>query len=158
MIEDQPTAALIARGRELTATIAASKRELEAIEAILRSRALAMPHEPLADKHREGRRATLKDADQQVAVVFESDILKASFAADSPTAKELLPLLDAKQTRQLFKSKTTYERANKDGQKFRLHCADVLGTELSATVIDLLKDRDRNGIVKSKTVIEWKQP
>ncbi len=156
MFEDQPTAALIAKGRELNTIIATAKRELETIESILRSRALAMPHEPLADKHREGRRAQLKDADQQVAVVFESDILKASFAADSPTAKEVLPLLDAKQTRQLFKSKTTYERSTKDGQKFRLHCAEILGSELSATVIDLLKDRDKNGIVKSKTVIEWK--
>jgi hypothetical protein len=156
MFEDQPTAALIAKGRELNTIIANAKRELETIESILRSRALAMPHEPLADKHREGRRATLKDEDQQVAVVFESDILKASFAADSPTAKEVLPLLDATQTRQLFKSKTTYERSTKDGQKFRLHCAEILGSELSATVIDLLKDRDKNGIVKSKTVIEWK--
>lgn len=156
MFEDQPTAVLIAKGRELTATIAKAKRELEAIECILRSRARAMPHEPLADKNREGRRAQLKDEDQQVAVVFESDILKASFAADSPTAKQVLPLLDARQTRTLFKSKTTYERSTKDGQKFRLQCAEVLGSELSATVIDLLKDRDRNGIVKSKTVVEWK--
>jgi hypothetical protein len=155
MSDHLSTAALIARGRELNARISADKRELDLIENTLRSRALAMPHEPLADGNREGRRATLRDGEQMVAVLFESDILKASFVSDSPVAKAVLPILDIDQTSALFKVKTTYERLVKDGHKFRLHCAEILPSALAANVIDLLKDRDRNGIVKSKSVIEW---
>lgn len=156
MFDHLTTAELIARGRELTTTITNAERELKAIEEILRSRALAMPHEPLADGNREGRRAMLRDGEEHVAVLFESDILKASFASDSPVAKAVLPLLDSAQISALFKKRTTYERAVKDGHKFRLQCAELLPAELSAQVIDLLKDRDRNGIVKSKSVVEWK--
>lgn len=156
MFDHLTTSELIARGRELTTTITNAERELKAIEEILRSRALAMPHEPLADGNREGRRAMLRDGDEHVAVLFESDILKASFASDSPVAKAVLPLLDSAQISALFKKRTTYERAVKDGHKFRLQCAELLPAELSAQVIDLLKDRDRNGIVKSKSVVEWK--
>ena len=152
------TAALIARGRELTTLIAAAEIELKAIEDTLRSRALAMPHEPLSQGNREGRRARLRDADQEVTVLFESDVLKASFAADSPVAKDLLPLLHPSQTAALFKVKTTYERGIKDGHKFRLQCAELLPADTAARIIDLLKDRDRNGIVKSKSVVEWKTP
>ncbi|MDP3850498.1 MAG: hypothetical protein Q8Q59_08350 [Luteolibacter sp.] len=156
MFDQLSTEQLIHRGRQLCTVIAESKLELDAIEQVLRDRALAMPHEPLADGNREGRRATLRDGIQQVAVLFESDILKASFVSDSPVAKAVLPLLDADQVKALFRKKTTYERAVKDGHKFRLQCADLLPGELAAQVIDLLKDRDRNGIVKSKSVIEWK--
>lgn len=156
MFDHLTTAELIARGRELTTTITNAERELKEIESVIRSRALAMPHEPLADGNREGRRAVLRDGEEKVAVLFESDVLKASFASDSPVAKAVLPLLSPAQTSTLFKKKTTFERAVKDGHKFRLQCAEVLPPEVAATVIDQLKDRDRNGIVKSKSVVEWK--
>ena len=156
MLDHVPTARLIARGIELAEIIAESKAELELIEDTLRSRALAMPHEPLADGNRDGRRARLRDGDEQVTVLFESDILKASFASDSPVAKSVLKLLATDQVASLFKVKTTYERGVKDGHKFRLQCGELLGTETAAKLIDLLKDRDRNGIVKSKSAVEWK--
>jgi hypothetical protein len=149
------TAQLIARGRELQATIANAEAELKLIESILRTRALAMPHEPLAQGNREGRRARLRDEQEELTVLFESDVLKASFAAESPIAKSILGLLEPEQLRTLFKKKTTYERTVKDGHKFRLHAGEILGPELAANIIDILKDRDKNGIVKSKTVIEW---
>lgn len=98
----------------------------------------------------------LRDGKELLTVLFESDVLKASFASDSPVAKAVLPLLDAEQTAAIFKVRTTYERAVKDGHKFRLQCADLLPADIAAKLIDLLKDRDRNGIVKSKSVIEWK--
>jgi hypothetical protein len=150
------TSALIARGRELNATITAAQTELKHIEAELRHRALAMPHEPLADGNREGRRATLKDGTEALTVLFESDILKASFDATSPTAGALLPLLNHDQITSLFRCKTTYERTQKDGHKFRILCTETLPADLASLVIDKLKDRDKNGIVKSKSVIEWK--
>jgi len=156
MFDHLNTAQIIARGRELNRIISDSKDELELIEDILRSRALAMPHEPLSEGNREGRRARLRDGDEEVTVLFESDILKASFAADSPIAKAVLPLLNSEQTASIFKVKTTYERSVKDGHKFRLQCGELLPAETAAKLIDLLKDRDRNGIVKSKSVIEWK--
>ena len=68
----------------------------------------------------------------------------------------VLPLLPKGQISNLFRCKTTYERSVKDGHKFRLQCAELLAPDLAALVIDKLKDRDRNGIVKSKSVIEWK--
>ena len=156
MFDHLTTAHLIARGRELTATIAAAEIELKQIEETLRSRALAMPHEPLAQGNREGRRARLRDAGEEVTVLFESDVLKASFDSNSPVAHSLLPLLSVEETSTLFRCKTTYERSVKDGHKFRIQCAELLTPDLASLVIDKLKDRDRNGIVKSKSVIEWK--
>jgi hypothetical protein len=156
MFQDQTTAQLIARGRQIARIIADSEAELKLIEAELRHRALAMPHEPLTDGNREGRRARLRDGDQELTVIFESDILKASFDSKSTLAGELLPLLTAPQIEDLFRSKTTYERCIKDGHKFRLAAHSSLGPDLASIVIDKLKDRDRNGIVKSKSVIEWK--
>ncbi len=156
MHDQFPTAQLIARGRELTARIAADQAELKSIDEELRSRALAVPHEPLSEGNREGRRAILRDGGEQLTVLFESDLLKQSFTEDSPVARAVLPILAGTETAELFRRKTTYERAIKDGHKFRLHAAALLGPDLAANLIDKLKDRDRNGIVKSKTVIEWK--
>lgn len=156
MLDHFSTAALIDRGRHLTHVIAAAQTELKAIEEELRHRALAMPHETLTEGNREGRRARLRDGDQQITVLFESDVLKASFDSNSPTATALLPLLTQPQIDSLFRCKTTYERSVKDGHKFRLQCSELLEPDLASLVIDKLKDRDRNGIVKSKSVIEWK--
>lgn len=154
--EHATTAALIARGRELNHIITASKKELADIEEVLRSRALAMPHEPLTDGNREGRRARLRDGEDEVTVLFESDILKASFDINSPTGTAVESLLVADECNQLFKRKTTLERSVKDGHKFRLQCAELLGPDQAAQLIDILKDRDKDGIVRSKSVIEWK--
>lgn len=156
MHDHTPTAELIARGRELNRIITESEAELKQIEETLRSRALAMPHEPLTQGNREGRRALLRDGDQEVTVLFESDILKASFAVDSPTGVAVESLLVSSESDQFFRRKTTLERIVKDGHKFRLQCSELLRPDLAAQLIDLLKDRDRNGIVKSKSVIEWK--
>lgn len=155
MQDQYPTSTLIHRGRQLTAIITDAQAELKQIESVLRSRALAMPHEPLADGNREGRRATLRDGTESLTVLFESDVLKASFAADSPVAKAVLPMLDTLEVEELFRAKTTYERRISDGHKFRLLCAECLTDDLAGRVIDALKDRDKNGIVKSKSVIEW---
>jgi len=156
MFAQSSTQHLIQRGRQLTAIISAAEVELKAIEDALRTRALAMPHEPLTEGNREGRRATLRDGDEQLTVLFESDILKASFAADSPVANAVLKMLSEEEISALFKARTTYERAIKDGHKFRTACAEICAGDKAANLIDLLKDRDRNGIVKSKSVIEWK--
>ena len=155
MLDDHSTAQLISRGRHLAQVIAESQAELKLIEEELRHRALAMPHEPLIDGNREGRRARLRDGNEELSVVFESDVLKASFDSKSTLAGSLLPLLTKNQIDDLFRCKTTYERSIKDGHKFRLHCAATLNSDLAALVIDKLKDRDKNGIVKSKSVIEW---
>jgi hypothetical protein len=149
------TAKLIARGRQLNDIIDAAKEELSMIESALRSRALAMPHQPLANGSREGRRAMLRDEGQSLTIVFESDLLKASFDHQSAIAKAISSELFPAQMDQLFRLKQTYERTQKDGHKFRLQCADVLGPDLAAKITDILKDRDRNGIVKSKSTVEW---
>lgn len=151
----QPTATLIARGRELNRIIADSKTELSEIEEILRSRALAVPHEPLTQANREGRRAILRDADQELAVVFESDLLKASFTASTPLANALQNTLMREDFDALFSTKTTHERKIKDGHKFRQECSSLLPSDLAALIIDTLKDRDKNGIAKSKSVFNW---
>lgn len=158
MFDQDPTSKLIAQGRQLAATIAAASTQLKAIEAVLRSRALAMPHEPLSNGSREGRRATLRDGDEILSVLFESDVLRASFAAESPTAAAILPLLTEAQTDAILRQKTTFERRVSDGHKFRLLCHESLPQDLAGRVIDALKDRDKNGIVKSKSVLEWNAP
>lgn len=114
-----------------------------------------MPHGPLAEGNREGRRATLRDGHEALTVLFESDILKASFAEESPVCRTILPLISEAEEAALFRRKITYERMQKDGHKFRILAAETLGHERAAIIIDHLKDRDRNGIVKSKTVVDW---
>jgi hypothetical protein len=159
MYDHLSTAELIIQGRLCETTIRDTKKRLTEIELTLRSRALAMPHEPLANGSREGRRATLRDGDESLTVLFESDVLKSSFAADSDLAFQLGNIISIAEMTALFKLKSTYERRISDGHKFRLECIDKLRIvhtpETAATVIDLLKDRDKNGIVKSKSVIEW---
>lgn len=157
MFDHLSTATLIARGRELNALIDRSETELKQIETILRSRALAMPHEPLAEGYREGRRARLREDDQALSVIFESDVLKASFAAECALATTIRQTVnDEPAFIALFKLKSVYERRVSDGHKFRLAAKDLLPAGVADTVIDQLKDRDRNGIVKSKSVIEWR--
>lgn len=155
MLEELTTQELIIRGRKLENTIKHARQELKTIETILADRALSVPHERLAEDNREGRRARLRDGDQELTVLFESDILKASFAADSDVAGKVKEILSDSELAELFRNKTTIERIQKDGHKFRLSAAATLGPDRSAQLVDILKDRDKDGIVKSKTAIEW---
>ena len=155
MLEELTTGELIQRGRQLEITIKAAKSELKAIETILEDRALSVPHERLAEENREGRRARLMDGEEELTVLFESDILKASFATTSPVCVKVMELLSKAEISELFRTKSTMERSQKDGHKFRLAAANLLGPDRAAQLIDILKDRDKDGIVKSKTAIEW---
>lgn len=151
---DMSTADLISVGRVYAEQISVLKERIESIEAVLKSRALNVPHEPLANGSREGRRATLKEGDQSVSVVFESDLLKGSFAFDSDLTTNLQGLcgnrFDA-----LFRTKTTCERRITDGHKFRILVHSELPESSAVAVIEALKDKDKSGIVKSKVSVEW---
>jgi hypothetical protein len=149
------TGDLIAHGREMETHIKDCKNILSEIEEVLRSRALAMPHEPLENGSREGRRATLRDGEESLTVRFESDLLKASFDTDSVTGIAIEKLLPEHLLGKLFRTKKTYARTWPDGHQFRLNAASLLGPETATELCEILKDKDKNGIVKSKSVIEW---
>lgn len=144
---------LIRRIRFIDREIETLTAERKALEKEIIARALNRPHTPLTEAHREGRRATLSEDGEVLTVRFESDVLKASWAFDSPLTTALQHAA-ADRFDALFRTKTTCERRIADGHKFRLLCHKELPETQAIAVIDALKDRDKNGIVKSKAVIE----
>jgi len=156
----------IARGHELRNRIKSDTAELKLIEKRLESVALLAPHIPLQDAEREGKQTILSGAGLTLPVVFESDLLIGSFTHGSSLHDSITLLLnhepgqDSKKTLfgALFKSSHTYERRISDGHKFRLAAKCAVPTNEGFNgLMHLLKSRDKDGIVKSKTVIAWDQ-
>lgn len=146
-------AEIIRRHREVKNQILLLTAELKTLEKDIIARALNRPHVPLTEAHREGRRATLSEDGEVLTVRFESDVLKASWAFDTPLTTQLQTTAGHRFDT-LFRTKTTCERRLADGHKFRLHCHNELPEPAAIAVIELLKDKDKNGITKSKAVIE----
>ena len=156
----------IARGHELRNRIKSDTAELKLIEKRLESVALLSPHIPLQNAEREGKQAILSGAGLTLPVVFESDLLIGSFTHGTSLHDSISLLLnhepgqDIKKTLfgSLFKSSHTYERRISDGHQFRLAAKFAIPTaDGFNALMSLLKSRDKDGVVKSKTVIAWDQ-
>jgi hypothetical protein len=152
--------ALVDRAKELRAQIADLSHELKVIEVKLAKHAQSLPHERLQDDSREGRRVALAGNVWRVPVIFTSDELIKSFQADSPKHKELLRILGdediaAAKTllERFFSPPSKWETKFDDGQKFRAAAAEWLSPEVAPKFIAACRQTDKNGLPKSKTVI-----
>ncbi len=146
----------IARGLFLRQRIKQDAAELKSIEARLESAALIASHVPLEEEDREGKQAILSAPEGDLRVRFESDNLIGSFAADSQIAKDLQFLLEYDGNfAKLFREKHIFERKQDDGHKFRKKLKELVQEQTYHTVLNQLKAKDKDGIVKSKTVIAW---
>lgn len=151
-------AADIERGEFLAARIKKDRAELKEIEQRLESAGLSAVHVPLRDKDREGKQALLKSGSRVLPVIFESDLLIASFKADSETAGKVRALITKQAFTELFKEVHAYERRIDDGQKFRVAARKAIPDEaLCLQVMGILKAKTKDGITRSKTVIAWDQ-
>lgn len=146
----------ITRGLYLRERIKNDTAELKAIETRLEAAALIASHSPLQDADREGKQAHLFAENGILPIIFESDLLIGSVAADSQQAKDLQFLLEFDDNfKKLFREKHIFERKESDGHKFRKKLRGMVQEETFHTVCNILKSKDKDGIVKSKTVIAW---
>ena len=146
----------IDRGLKIRAHIKALNKELEVIEAHLEQAALKGEQIPLEDEDLEGRQYLAKGTDKIVPVVLTSDLLVKSFAADSAIHKAVLDLLeDGALLQRFFKPFKTYKTIIDSPKRFRASAAEILGPRSSAAFIDACKARDKHGVPKSETKIQW---
>ncbi len=144
----------IERGKEIKAEILKLQTELKQISARLQLAAESAEHQPLTDADREGRQAILRSGSRTLPVIFEADLLIASFKPDSAKHTELDALLGEKLTL-FFKDTRVFERIQDDGQKFRKFARETLPAETFAAVIKACLDIKKDGIPKSRVVVDW---
>lgn len=146
----------IARGIEIRQEIESLNRELKTIETRIRSYAEAGPQLPLKDEDREGKKYLARGAGKILPVIFESDLLIASFPADSEAHKTLTGIA-GHHLPKLFKEVHKYERVQDDGQKFRRTARQLLEPDQFAEFIRACLDVKKDGIPKSRIVVGWKE-
>jgi hypothetical protein len=150
----QQIAADIERGREIKDEIAKLQAELKQINARLQAAAEKAEHQPLADADREGKQAILRSGSRSLPVIFEADLLIASFKPDSDKHTELTALL-ADKLPLFFKDTRVFERIQEDGQKFRKFARETLPPDDFAKLIKACLDIKKDGIPKSRVVVDW---
>jgi hypothetical protein len=131
--------------------------ELKHIEKRLEQAGLHGQQIPLENAEREGKQYLAKSAKHIVPVVFESDMLIKSFPYGSPLHHALDHLCGGENFKTFFDQKRTFERSESDGHVFRKDVFDLMEDNgKSHRIIGLLKAKNKDGIIKSRTVIDWK--
>jgi hypothetical protein len=148
-------AAYIERGKAIKSQIAVLEVELEQIEARLKTAAEAGEHVPLQDANREGKQCLLRSPKLVLPVRFTADSIVGSFAFDSPMHKEILGIVGAEKLPLFFKQVSRFDRAPKDGEKFRKIGRENLEPDAFAALIRAATARDKDGIPKSTLQIAW---
>jgi hypothetical protein len=147
-------AADIERGHEIKTEILKLQAELRQINARLQAAAEKVEHLPLVNEDREGKQATLRSASRSLSVIFEADLLIASFKPDTEKHTELTALL-GEMLPLFFKDTRVFERIQDDGQKFRRFARETLPPDTFAKLIKACLDIKKDGIPKSRVVVDW---
>lgn len=149
-------AADVDRGLAIVAEQKRLKEELDALETRLIKDALERPdeHVPLADEQREGRQFIARGTDVALPIVFTADKLVATFTEEGAIAKRIMDALPYPQFDRFYKKVVGYAMIPKDGQRFRVLAAELLGPEAPA-FIKACRAVDKFGIPKSDEKIEW---
>ena len=147
-------AADIERGKEIKTEIAKLTAELKLINARLQAAGEATEHIPLADADREGKQAILRGSRHSLPIVFESDLLIASFKPDSPKHAEIQAILGEKMP-QFFRDTRVFERIQDDGKSFRKFARENLPADTFAKLVQACTDRKKDGIAKSRIIVDW---
>ena len=147
-------AADIERGKQIKAEIALLTAELKLINARLHAAGEEAEHIPLADADREGKQAILRGSRHSLPIVFESDLLIASFKPDSPKHAEIQAILGEKMP-QFFRDTRVFERIQDDGKSFRKFARENLPADTFAKLVQACTDRKKDGIAKSRIIVDW---
>ena len=145
----------VARGLELVATIKSAETELKSIEKRLESAGLEGEQIPLAEQDREGRQflARCPQRGLIVPVIFESDQILGSIQQGTEIHQQLMKISNQHFTR-FWKSVSKFERVQKEGLEYRKTARELLGTR-APDFIAASRQRDKNGIPKSRVIIAW---
>jgi hypothetical protein len=146
----------IARGLEIRAEIERLSSELKAIEARIQAIAEIGKQEALKEADREGKKFVARGADQCVPVIFESDLLIASFKPDSDTHRTLAEIAGDKLA-SFFADVRKFERRQADGRAFRRQARAAFEPDTYAAFIRGCLDVKKDGIPKSRVVVAWKE-
>lgn len=151
-----PLQADIARGIEIQAEIKKLQAELKAIEARVQAHAETGLHVPLKEEDREGKKFVARGGGYIVPVIFESDLLKASFKPDSETHKALAGIAGDR-LKDFFAEVHKFERVQEDGRLFRRAARAAFEPDTYAAFIRACLDVKKDGIPKSRVVVAWKE-
>jgi hypothetical protein len=144
----------IERGIQIKAEIATLTEELKAIEKRLEAAGQTSDQVPLQDPNREGKQYLARSAGRIVPVRFESDLLAASFPADSPMHKDAAAAA-GEHLPKFFAQSSSYGRVPKDGEAVRKLARQLLAADRFAAFIRAVTARDKSGIAKSRIVVAW---
>jgi len=141
---------------ELDDQISRLQQRRKALAAELEAVALACDdHQPLNEQDREGRQVILAGLRYRLPVIFESDLVVASFPEGGPVhaavqaaAGDSTGLLS-----RLFRPTNTLERVAKDGQVYRRQLRELFEPATAAAILQATLQRDKTGIPKSRTII-----
>lgn len=144
------------RGLQIIRQLDTLERELIEIEARLEKAGLEGEQIALQDAAREGRQYLAHGSHEVVPIVFSADLLVKSFAEGSDAAKRILAALEsAKAFNHFFRRVVTFKALIDSGKQFRHEAAEWLGNPAAGQFISACLQRDKHGIPKSQTKIEW---
>ncbi len=144
------------RGDEIKSQIKQLTDELKKIEKNIERYALSVPHEPLKMADRDGKQAVLCDGARILPVRFEADALVSFIDTGSPMDLRVREIITPLAHAALFRPVSGYERRTADGRRFRgLTRLSIDDEKTRLDLIDAIRSRDKDGIVKSRTVIAW---
>jgi hypothetical protein len=158
--------ALEERLAAITAEITALEAEGKTIKARLQAYSLAHAeqHEALKDDKREGRKLALPAG--RVDVIFQSDLIIASFPDHGAKHKELIGILcgadgETEVTalvtlKRFFGEPSKWENRYDNGLKFRAAVAEHLGSKVAGKFISACTQVDKHGVKKSNISFDIK--
>jgi hypothetical protein len=147
------------RGLQIVDEMARLKDELDKIEARLEAAGLEGEQVELNDPDREGRQFIARGSAKTVPVVFTADLLVGQFQVDSEVHRGILRSMThdgLNHFRSFFRSVRVFKSNFESGKAFRTKAAELLGKEAPAFISACLQ-RDKEGIPKSKTKIDWQR-
>ncbi len=146
----------IERGIEIRAQIKELEAELKLIEERIQIVAEQGHQVPLKEEDREGKKFVARGKSTIVPVIFESDLLIASFLPDSAVHKALAKIAGDK-LKLFFKPVNKYERVQEDGREFRRVARANLEPDPFAQFIKAATALKKGGIPKSRVFVGWKE-
>lgn len=143
------------RGIAIKAQLAELGEELKQITKRLEQAGLEGEQIPLQDPNREGRQYLATGSGVTVPVIFEADQLLGSVKEGSAEHQTLLSLIGDDHFAALWREKHVHERAARDGAAYRKDVRALFDARTAESIITASLALDKNGIPKSRTVIDW---
>jgi len=146
----------IERGLAIQEEIKALQAELKQIEARIQAVAEQGTQVPLKEADREGKKYPATGTKNIVPVIFESDLIIASFEPDSPTHHRLAEIA-GKKLNLFFREVRRFERVQDDGREFRRKARATFEPDPFAQFVQAATAVKKGGIAKSRVYVAWKE-